>query len=150
MPLQEGSSHKTIGANIATEINAGKDPKQAAAIAYAKARGDVAAKVDAVCAAVDSITKRMDAVCAARADDHRVIGGAKLDAKPKFKVGQTITVPSSELGRGEPEQRASINWIDEKNGEIIYGVTVKNSPESQKKFGLSATTNLWLYESKIR
>lgn len=40
MPLLEGSSKKTIGKNIATEIRAGKDPKQAAAIAYAKARGD--------------------------------------------------------------------------------------------------------------
>lgn len=40
MPLLEGSSKKTIGKNIATEIRAGKDPKQAAAIAYSKARGD--------------------------------------------------------------------------------------------------------------
>lgn len=35
--LKPGSSQKTISENIATEINAGKDPKQAAAIAYAKA-----------------------------------------------------------------------------------------------------------------
>jgi hypothetical protein len=40
MPLQEGSSREVISANIATEIRAGKDPKQAAAIAYSKARGD--------------------------------------------------------------------------------------------------------------
>jgi 8-oxo-dGTP pyrophosphatase MutT (NUDIX family) len=40
MPLQEGSSREAISANIATEIRAGKDPKQAAAIAYSKARGD--------------------------------------------------------------------------------------------------------------
>jgi hypothetical protein len=37
MPLKEGSSKETISENIATEIKAGKDPKQAAAIAYAKA-----------------------------------------------------------------------------------------------------------------
>ena len=40
MPLKEGSSRETISQNIATEIRAGKPPKQAAAIAYSKARGD--------------------------------------------------------------------------------------------------------------
>jgi len=34
MPLAKGSSQKVISRNIATEIKAGKDPKQAAAIAY--------------------------------------------------------------------------------------------------------------------
>lgn len=38
MPLKLGTSHKVIGANIATEIRAGKPRDQAAAIAYAKAR----------------------------------------------------------------------------------------------------------------
>ena len=37
MPLKKGSSKKTIQQNIKTEIAAGKDPKQAAAIAYSKA-----------------------------------------------------------------------------------------------------------------
>ncbi|MBZ5672302.1 MAG: hypothetical protein LAO04_21595 [Acidobacteriia bacterium] len=34
MPLKEGSSDKTREGNIEKEIDAGKDPKQAAAIAY--------------------------------------------------------------------------------------------------------------------
>lgn len=38
MPLKSGKSKKTIQANIKTEIAAGKPPKQAAAIAYSKAR----------------------------------------------------------------------------------------------------------------
>ena len=37
MPLKKGKSKKTISKNIATEIRAGKDPKQAAAIAYSVA-----------------------------------------------------------------------------------------------------------------
>lgn len=37
MPLAKGSSKKTISKNIATEIRAGKSPKVAVAIAYAKA-----------------------------------------------------------------------------------------------------------------
>lgn len=38
MPLKKGSSRKTISQNIRTEIRHGKDPKQAAAIAYSVAR----------------------------------------------------------------------------------------------------------------
>lgn len=34
MPLIKSTSKKALGKNIATEIRAGKDPKQAAAIAY--------------------------------------------------------------------------------------------------------------------
>lgn len=37
MPLEQGSSREVISHNIATEVRAGKDPKQAAAIAYSVA-----------------------------------------------------------------------------------------------------------------
>lgn len=39
MPLKPGKSKKVIQQNIATEIAHGKPAKQAAAIAYSKARG---------------------------------------------------------------------------------------------------------------
>ena len=41
MPLEKGKSQAVISRNIATEVRAGKPVKQAAAIAYSKARGDV-------------------------------------------------------------------------------------------------------------
>jgi hypothetical protein len=37
MPLKKGRSKKVIQENIRREISAGRDPKQAAAIAYSKA-----------------------------------------------------------------------------------------------------------------
>lgn len=40
MPLEAGSSQATISHNVATEVKAGHPVKQAAAIAYSKARGD--------------------------------------------------------------------------------------------------------------
>jgi len=38
MPLEQSASKETLSKNIETEINAGKDPKQAAAIAYSTQR----------------------------------------------------------------------------------------------------------------
>jgi hypothetical protein len=38
MPLVKSSSKKAVSKNIATEIRSGKDPKQAAAIAYSVQR----------------------------------------------------------------------------------------------------------------
>ena len=44
MPLIKSTSKKARGKNIATEIRAGKDPKQAAAIAYSVQRDAKASK----------------------------------------------------------------------------------------------------------
>jgi hypothetical protein len=38
MPLKKGSSRAAISSNIKTEVQAGKPPKQAIAIAYSVAR----------------------------------------------------------------------------------------------------------------
>lgn len=37
MPLKKGSSKKTVSSNIAELVRSGRDPKQAAAIAYNEA-----------------------------------------------------------------------------------------------------------------
>lgn len=58
MPLEEGKSQEVISRNIATEIRHGHDPKQAAAIAYSKARGD---KLSAACDSAARLSARCDA-----------------------------------------------------------------------------------------
>lgn len=91
MPLKEGSSRETIGENIATEEKAGKPPKQAEAIAFNTARHG--SKLDALCAAADTFSKRVAAHC----DDHRVIGGVKLDAVGEFVMLKGRPLPSGKI-----------------------------------------------------
>ena len=69
MPLEPGSSQETISHNIGVERKAhpSMDPKQAAAIAYNKARGDMD-KLDRICDAIGGLNARVDAVEAARKD----------------------------------------------------------------------------------
>ena len=74
MPLEAGKSKEDISKNIATEVNAGKPVKQAAAIAYSKARGD---KVDRL---LDCAGKMMD-----RADSLFKRAHSLLDVRPVEK-----------------------------------------------------------------
>jgi hypothetical protein len=71
MPLESGKSQATISKNIATERRAhpSMDPKQAAAIAYSKARGDAMGKLDKVADAVASLVDRIDSMGKRRAGD---------------------------------------------------------------------------------
>ena len=69
MPLEPGSSQKTISHNIGVERKAhpSMDPKQAAAIAYNKAR-DSMDKLDRICDAVGGLNARLDAIEESRKD----------------------------------------------------------------------------------
>ncbi len=58
MPLSTGTSNKSREKNVKTEIAAGKPPKQAAAIAYATQRRNVAKKAHST----DSIRRVQDAL----------------------------------------------------------------------------------------
>jgi hypothetical protein len=57
MPLNEGKSDKARSENIATEIRAGKDPKQAEAIAYSVQRQahDAVDPLTALCEIADRL-----------------------------------------------------------------------------------------------
>ena len=63
MPLETGSSRSAFEHNVKTEIAAGKEQKQAVAIAYSKQRGD---KLDAACVKLDALDKRMEALAQRR------------------------------------------------------------------------------------
>lgn len=63
MPLEKGSSQATISKNIATEIRAGKPPKQAEAIAYnvaGKSRNDGEAAADMSPEGWDELADRLE------------------------------------------------------------------------------------------
>jgi hypothetical protein len=63
MPLSNGTSRESREKNIKTEIAAGKDPKQAVAIGYAKQReniakkasGDVATCIKGICEVINRL-----------------------------------------------------------------------------------------------
>lgn len=56
MPLEQGSSKEALSKNIETEIKAGKDPKQAAAIAYSVQRANDEYVPEVVSVLPESIT----------------------------------------------------------------------------------------------
>lgn len=56
MPLIESSSKEALQKNIETEIKAGKEPKQAAAIAYSVQRANDEYVPEAVCCVPESVT----------------------------------------------------------------------------------------------
>ena len=56
MPLEQGSSKEALSKNIETEIKAGKDPKQAAAIAYSVQRAKDEYIPEAVSVLPESVT----------------------------------------------------------------------------------------------
>lgn len=135
MPLKEGSDRETISENIATEVRNGKDPKQAAAIAYSKARGDEAGAVAALAADVASLADatvklaaRVDAYCS-RQDDHRVVGGVHL---PAPAIGDALSdIRSDEWS--EEAREAAAKARAGKSG----GGTVSKSEAEKKVQGAS-------------
>jgi len=56
MPLEESGSKQALQKNIKTEINAGKDPKQAAAIAYSVQRANDEYVPEAIETVPESVT----------------------------------------------------------------------------------------------
>lgn len=81
MPLVSGTGQKAISKNIETEINAGKPPKQAAAIAYSKARGDN--EEEAGMSVKDSLDRIVSKV--QRLDAQLADCGARVDAAEKAR-----------------------------------------------------------------
>lgn len=63
MPLIEGKSDKSRAENIKTEVEAGKDPKQAAAIGYAVQRRVEGKDADPISAAFDALHAACDLLC---------------------------------------------------------------------------------------
>ncbi len=98
MPLEKGSSREAIGSNIATEINAGKPPKQAEAIAFSKARND--------CSVEDSVRAMCDSVDKMRAACDRSKSDAEVTVESMRKAGARIA------RTGDPDPKKSNQTLE--------------------------------------
>ena len=56
MPLEQSSSKEALQQNIKTEVEAGKDPKQAAAVAYSVQKAQDEYRPEAVSCLPESVT----------------------------------------------------------------------------------------------
>jgi cell division septation protein DedD len=83
MPLESGKSKAAFEHNIKTEIAAGKEPKQAVAIAYAKKRGD-SNKLDAVLTKCDAYERHV----VGKIIEHRADSDFKESDHPRAKDGK--------------------------------------------------------------
>jgi hypothetical protein len=109
VPLKSGSSQETISQNIATEVRAGKDPKQAAAIAYSKARGDMDASIDAM---TDSC--RGDSA-GEKAEARRRIDILKRNIRQLEVASNTPSAPNKASAKAEAAQLKDELYMLEKN-----------------------------------
>jgi 8-oxo-dGTP pyrophosphatase MutT (NUDIX family) len=111
MPLLSGSSQETISKNIETEIRAGKPPKQAAAIAYSKARGDTGDAANVIRAAgILFLDPEGNALFLRRADGDRSGHWA---------------FPGGKLEGGETPEEAAIREVDEEIGYKVKASSLR-------------------------
>jgi hypothetical protein len=93
MPLEKGSSQAAISHNIETEINAGKKPDQAKAIAYSvagKARDTITTPGQELNAAV-AFQKSQEYTKLAKQTDAGTCGMKAIDSK--IKIGTADALP---------------------------------------------------------
>lgn len=111
--LEEGSSKETISHNIETEVKAGKDPKQAAAIAYSEA-GKSKTK-DAIMSKDDAEKKEGMEEKGASLDD---VHAFMKDNLPMLKkIGDLMEKHSGKEEKGSESEKAQDADPEEKKGD---------------------------------
>lgn len=144
MPLESGSSQAAISRNIETEVNAGRDVKQAAAIAYSKARGDVdslaVAKTEVRNALADLTTAERNGASKTKLDSlEKELAAARVKVKAlesRDDLGSRLDVALAKCVKADAEFRESDHPRagDGKFGSGSGGASGKRSlPEGEAK-----------------
>jgi len=95
MPLIEGKSKKSLQKNIKTEIEAGRDPKQAVAIAYSVKRRNMAKGGE-----VKKHVSQQESVQCEKCGHHMALGGeVGVEQKEAAKIGQPALSPAGKSER---------------------------------------------------
>lgn len=150
MPLEKGSSNKTISHNIETELHAhpSMDPKQAAAIAYnvaGRSRKDMNTRLDACQDCLDELHGKMSEL-EDRAD---ALGMRREDVAKKFsshhevrEAMQLKAVPHSYLNNGEKAYHVHLSGHEEPIGKIEQHHHQAHSYESGGRIGRASKPSL--------
>jgi 8-oxo-dGTP pyrophosphatase MutT (NUDIX family) len=141
MPLRSGRSKAALSQNIATEVRAGKPPKQAEAIAFAKARGDApfAQSMQAMDAFADDLKSRIAG--AMQLYERGATAGesqAALEALRRMGVE-----PASHTTDPKRKQRYSVTVMNGASVITTYRGIVATSGEDAQQQAIARVEELW-------
>ena len=145
MPLAKGKSEKTISRNIAELINSGKNPKQAAAIAYSEARSSKDTE--------SARSKDLNGFMEVKGSNISKVGvfpysGAQISAELEADRIYMVYRPNESLA--DPETIESFRRIPFLDEHAMVGDAEGTMPAEQKGIHGIITENVWFEEPYLK